>query len=249
MHLVHDYFGGDVAARYDEGDERFGTAWLGPEVDLLADLAGSGGRALELAIGTGRVALPLRERGVDVHGVDLSEAMVARLRAKPGGAEVPVTIGDMSSTVVPGAGTFDLVYLVYNTIGNLADAELQHACFANAARHPRPGGAFLVETHTPGVQHVAPGERYRVFTHREDYLGFDEYDRTTQLMWSHHYRFAADGTYRRNSVPFRYTWPAELDAMARAAGLRPRDRWGGWTREPFTGASERHVSTWVSPEE
>lgn len=241
--MLPNYFDTDVAAHYDEGDPRFEPDHLEQEVGFLADLAGAGGRALELAIGTGRVALPLAARGVEVAGIDLSEAMVEQLRAKPGGAALRIEIGDFTSTRVE--GEFDLVYLVYNTIGNVTTQDAQVATFENAARHLRPGGAFVVETGVPSVRSVPMGERYHVFDHSDTHLGIDEYDPVTQAMWSHHYSRNDDGTYRRTSIPFRYTWPAELDLMARIAGLRLTERWGWWDRRPFTAESPAHVSVWV----
>lgn len=238
-----NYFDEPVAATYDDDtDPRFTPAGLARESGFLADLVGPGGRALELAIGTGRVALPLAERGLEVHGIELSPAMVDRLRAKPRGADLPVAVGDMSSTRVP--GEFDLVYLVFNTIGNLTSQDAQVACFANAAAHLRPGGCFVVETGVPGVSRVAPGERYRVFSQSEEHVGVDEYDAVTQLFFSHHYSRQPDGSYRLSSVPFRYAWPAELDLMARIAGMSLRERWADWERSPFTAQSPAHVSVW-----
>jgi SAM-dependent methyltransferase len=241
--VPHDYFGETVAPDYDDDtDQRFTPEHLALESGFLADLAGPGGRALELAIGTGRVALPLAARGVRVSGIDLSTAMVEQLRAKPGGGDVEVAIGDFTSTRV--AGELDLVYLVFNTIGNVASQDGQVATFENAARHLRPGGCFVVETGVPGVSRLAPGERHRVFDHSDTHVGVDEYDAVTQLFFSHHYTSSPDGTYRRTSVPFRYAWPAELDLMARIAGLRLRERWQWWDRSAFTAASESHVSVW-----
>jgi SAM-dependent methyltransferase len=242
-----NHFGERVAASYDdEADVRFSAAHLEVESGFLAELAGDGGRALELAIGTGRVALPLAARGVEVHGIDLSEAMVARLRAKPGGAEIPVELGDFSTTQagVGLVGEFDLVYLVFNTIGNVASQEAQVATFANAARHLRSGGCFVVETSVPGVLGAQDGRQFRVFDHSEEHVGVDEFDPVTQLMWSHHYTLTEDGTYRRESVPFRYAWPAELDLMAQLAGMALRERYEWWDRTPFTAESESHVSVW-----
>ncbi|WP_308820112.1 class I SAM-dependent DNA methyltransferase [Pseudonocardia alni] len=226
-----DYFGPDIAATYDnDPDVRFRPEHLALESGVLADLAGPGGRALELAIGTGRIAIPLRQRGVEVEGIDLSEAMLAQLNAKA--PDIAATCGDYTSTVV--AGEFDLVYLVFNTIGNVITQDGQVATFVNAARHLRPGGTFLIETSVPQVR-----DRFRVFRHDEQGVGYDEYDTATQQMWSHHIR---DG-YRR-SIPFRYTWPAELDLMARLAGLRLRERWAWWDRSSFTSSSTSHVSVW-----
>ncbi len=243
--MVDDYFGTAVAKRYDDDSERFGSAWLDAETGFLADLAGPGGTALEFAIGTGRVALPLAAHGVEVAGIDTSEAMVDQLRAKPGGADLLVEIGDFASTRV--AGEFDLVYLVYNTIGNVTTQDGQVATFENAARHLRPGGCFVVETGVPGVRAMPADQRYRVFDHGDDHLGIDEYDAATQQMFSHHYTRVADGHYRRRSIPFRYAWPAELDLMARIAGLRLRERWAWWGRSPFTASSTAHVSVWEKP--
>jgi SAM-dependent methyltransferase len=238
-----DFFGEPIAASYDDdSDVRFTEEHLELESGFLAELAGERGRALELAIGTGRVAVPLAARGVEVHGIDLSEAMVARLRAKPAGADIPVTIGDFTTSRAE--GEFDLVYLVFNTIGNVTSQDAQVAAFQNAARHLRPGGCFVVETGVPGVLGAQHDHRYRVFSHSDGHHGIDEYDPVTQRMWSHHYSRAEDGSYRRNSVPFRYAWPAELDLMARLAGMRLRERYAWWDRTPFTAASGSHVSVW-----
>jgi SAM-dependent methyltransferase len=243
---VHDesmtnYFDEPVASVYDADEaEMFDPAVLEPTVEFLADLAG-GRRALELAIGTGRVALPLSERGVRVSGIELSEAMVDRLRRKPGSGAIDVTLGDMTTTRVE--GEFGLVYLVFNTIKNLLTQEAQVECFRNAASHLESDGHFVVEVSLPILQRLPPGETHRVFHHDDRHLGFDEYDVVDQRMWSHHYTF--DGSsFRRNSVPFRYVWPAELDLMARLAGMSLRERWGGWDRRPFTAESRSHVSVW-----
>ncbi|MEP9361490.1 methyltransferase domain-containing protein [Nocardioides sp. CN2-186] len=240
--MRENFFDTDVAERYDDPeDPMFSPEVLGPTVDFLVDLA-SGQAALELAIGTGRVALPLSERGVHVHGIELSEAMVEQLRAKPGAGAIDVAIGDMTSTRVE--GRFGLVYLVFNTIGNVTTQEDQAAVFANAAAHLQAGGRFVVENQVPVVRKIPQGERFAVFDHTESHVGIDEYDLTTQLMWSHHYSSDDGVTYRRSSVPFRYVWPAELDLMARMAGMRLRERWADWDRSPFTGESPQHVSVW-----
>ena len=240
--MPEDHFGEPVAARYDESsDAMFAPEVVGPAVDVLAGLAGRGA-ALELGIGTGRIALPLAARGVPVHGIDLSEAMVARLREKPGGVDVPVTIGDFATTRVD--GTFTLVYLVFNTINNLTTQDAQVACFENAAAHLEPGGCFVIEVGVPQLRRLPPGETVRAFELRPGKLGFDEYDVVTQGLVSHHYTTWPDGRTDVASIPFRYAWPAELDLMARIAGLRLRDRWAGWGREPFAADSERHVSVW-----
>ncbi len=240
------WFDGEIAETYDEDSaDRFAPELLGTTVDVLAGLAGEG-RALELAIGTGRVAVPLAERGVPVSGVELSPAMLAQLRAKPGAAAIDAVEGDMTSTRV--AGEFGLVYLVYNTITNLTSQDEQVACFENAARHLAPGGCFLIEVYLPILRLLPPGESFRVFTEEPGYHAYDEYaDPASQLQWSHHVRLREDGTYRRVSMPFRYVWPAELDLMARIAGLRLKERWSGWDRTPFTADSEQHVSVWEKP--
>jgi SAM-dependent methyltransferase len=244
--VQRNYFDTDVAEQYDDPeDPMFSAAVLAATVDVLADLAG-GRPALELAIGTGRVALPLRERGVPVHGIELSEAMVAQLRAKPGGDRIDVAIGDMTSTRVQ--GSFGLAYLVYNTIDNVTTQDGQVAVFANAAVHLEPGGCFVVEVGVPVLRRLPVGERFVVFTHTDGHVGIDEYDIATQRLWSHHYGSADGTTYHRGSVPFRYVWPAELDLMARLAGLRLRDRWADWDRSPFTSESVKHVSVWQKPE-
>jgi SAM-dependent methyltransferase len=239
--MPEDHFGESVAERYDESSrEMFGPAVVDPVVDFLAELAG-GGSALELGIGTGRIALPLAERGVPVHGIDLSEAMVKRLRAKPGGDRIKVAIGDFATTRV--GGEFTLAYLVFNTINNLTTQDEQVACFENVAAHLAPGGCFVIEVGVPALRRLPPGQRYVPFDVSPTHLGFDEYDVVDQGLISHHYS-ERDGVFERSSVPFRYVWPAELDLMARIAGMGLRERWSGWKREPFTGESTKHVSVW-----
>jgi SAM-dependent methyltransferase len=238
--MPEDYFGERVAARYDEDAEIFDPAVVEPVVDFLAGLAG-GGAALELGIGTGRIALPLAQRGIRVHGIDLSDAMVSRLRAKPGAEEITVTIGDFATTEV--GGTFSVAYLVFNTIMNLTTQDEQVACFQNAARHLEAGGTFVVEVGVPGLQGLTPGETVRAFKVTPTRLGFDEYDVVSQGLISHHYA-VRDGELEVNSVPFRYVWPSELDLMAGLAGMTLRERWSGWKREPFTPDSTKHVSVW-----
>jgi SAM-dependent methyltransferase len=238
------YFDEPVAARYDESSaDMFDPEVVDPVVDFLAELAGNG-RALELGIGTGRIALPLAERGVPVHGIELSKAMAARLRAKPGGEDIGVTIGDFATTTAE--GTFSLAYLVFNTIGNLTTQEAQVACFRNVAAHLEPGGCFVIETGIPLLRRLPPGERRRVFTASETHWGVDEYDVATQGLVSHHFELV-DGRFELSSIPFRYTWPAELDLMAQLAGMSLRERWSGWKREPYTNESEKHVSVWEKP--
>lgn len=244
MSAQENHFAENVAATYDESSaDMFDPAVLDPAVDLLEELAG-GGRALELGIGTGRVALPLARRGVPVHGIDLSEAMVDRLRAKPGGDAVGATIGDFATTRVE--GTFSVAYLVFNTIMNLTTQDEQVACFRNVADHLEPGGRFVIEVGVPDLRRLPEGQDVVPFHVGSNRLGFDVYDVATQAMSSHHVT-VADGRGTYHSVPFRYVWPAELDLMARIAGMRLRDRWDGWSREPFTSASRQHVSVWEKP--
>ena len=239
--MPEDYFGEPVAARYDESSaDMFEPAVVDPVVDFLADLAGHGG-ALELGIGTGRIALPLAQRGIRVHGIDLSGAMVARLRAKPGAEQIDVTIGDFARTTVE--GRFSVAYLVFNTIMNLTTQDGQVACFQNVAAHLEPGGCFVIEVMVPALQRLPPGETVRAFNVSATRLGFDEYDVAAQGLISHHYA-VIDGKLEVLSPPFRYVWPSELDLMARLAGMTRRERWSGWTREPFTSDSTSHVSVW-----
>jgi len=233
-----------IAARYDESSaDMFTPAVVGATVDLLAELAG-GGRALELGIGTGRIALPLADRGVPVHGIDMSRAMVSRLRGKPGGDAIGVTIGDFATTWV--AGTFSLAYLVYNTIMNLTTQDAQVACFGNVAAHLAPGGCFLVEVGVPDLQRLPVGQTAIPFRIEPTRWAYDLYDVATQAM-SSNYVEIVDGRGEATSYPFRYVWPAELDLMARLAGMRLRHRWSGWAREPFTSLSRTHVSVWEKP--
>ena len=233
-----DYFAGQVAERYDAtlGD-RGDPEVVAATVDFLVELAGEGA-ALELGIGTGRIALPLAARGVRVHGIDLSPDMVAQLRAKPGGEEIPVTIGDFSATRV--GETFSLAYLVFNTINNLTTQDAQVACFESVAAQLDPGGCFAIEAGVPS------GEPLRVFALSETHVGVDEYDPATQRLVSHHFSLV-DGRWELRSIPFRSVSPAELDLMARLAGMRLRERWSGWGREPFTAESRRHLSVWEKP--
>jgi hypothetical protein len=242
--MLEDHFGPEVARTYDEAvAEMFEPAVVESTVEVLRELAGTG-RALEFAIGTGRIGLPLAARGVDVSGIEFSESMVERLRRKPGGHELAVTIGDMATTRVEGA--FRLVYLVFNTIGNLTTQEEQVACFANAAAHLEPGGSFLIEVGVPDLRRLPLGERHVVFHAGEDGWGIDEYDSATQRLISHHLRW--DGAdLRHRAIPFRYVWPAELDLMARLAGLRLAARWADWHRRPFNHDSTSHISVWQKP--
>ncbi|WP_436761994.1 class I SAM-dependent DNA methyltransferase [Streptosporangium sp. V21-05] len=223
--------------------ELFDPAVVDPAVDFLADLAGSG-TALELGIGTGRIALPLSRRGVRVHGIELSTAMVARLRAKPGAESVGVTVGDFATTG-PG-GAFRLAYLVRNTITNLTTQDEQVECFRNVAAHLEPGGLFVIEVYVPELRRLPPGQTVHPFTVTPAHLGFEEYDVASQIAFSHHY-WVVDGRLETRSSPHRYVWPSELDLMARLAGMTLRERWAGWRREPFTGDSRSHISVWRRP--
>ena len=238
------YFGEKIAATYDDpASQEFEPAVLDAVAGFLANLAGDG-RALELGIGTGRIALPLASRGVPVHGIDMSRAMVARLRAKPGGDAIGVTIGDFASATVD--GTFSVAYLVYNTIMNLTTQESQVACFRNVAAHLEPGGCFVIEVMIPDLRRLPAGQQAVPFEVSPTRLAFDVYDVTTQAM-SSNYIEITDGRAEYLTFPFRYVWPAELDLMAQLAGLRLRERWEGWKREPFTSESRQHVSVWEKP--
>jgi len=242
--VPEDHFGERIAARYDESSaDMFAAAAVDPVVDFLAELAGNGA-ALELGIGTGRIALPLARRGIKVHGIDLSEAMVKRLRAKPGAQDIGVTVGDFATTRVE--GDFSIAYLVFNTINNLTTQDEQVACFQNAADHLRPGGSFVIEVGAPQLRRLAPGDTYVAFEVSRTHLGFDEYDVAEQRLISHHYSLI-DEQWEAVSVPFRYVWPAELDLMARLAGMTLRERWTDWDRPPFTSESTKHVSVWQKP--
>ncbi len=237
-----DYFDEPVAASYEtRWPELFEPDAIDPVVNYLADLAGPG-PALELGIGTGRIALPLSQRGIRVHGIDLSPAMVARLRTKPGGDAVDVIIGDFATTRAN--GPFRLAYLLRNTIMNLTTQDAQVECFATVAAQLESGGCFVIEVMVPELQRLPPGETVRAFTVTPDHLGFDEYDVAAQGLVSRHY-WPRNGHTEVLSVPFRYVWPAELDLMARLAGLTLRERWSGWHREPFTSDSTAHVSVWT----
>ena len=236
-------FDSTVAPQYDDDcADMFAPEVLEPTVAFLAELAGSR-PALEFAIGTGRVALPLAAAGVEVHGIELSQAMVAEMRTKPGADRIPVTTGDMATTRVD--GKFGLVYLVFNTITNLLTQEDQVACFCNAAEHLAPGGCFVIETGVPRIQDLPRGERFLAFSADDEHGGIDEYDLVEQRLVSHHYRTGDHPG--RFSSEHRWAWPAEYDLMARIAGLSLRERWADWHRSPFTATSRNHISVWHSP--
>jgi SAM-dependent methyltransferase len=233
-----------IATRYAAlWPELFDPAVIDPAVDFLAGLA-AGGAALEFGVGTGRIAIPLSRRGVTVHGIDLSPAMIAQLRAQQGGSDIPVAVGDYATTTIDGA--FALVYLLRNTITNLVTQDEQIQAFRNAAAHLRPGGCFVVENYVPPLQRLPPGETTRVFAASPDHLGYEDYDVASQIAVSHHY-WTSEGRLTTFSSPHRYVWPAELDLMALIAGLSLRERWSDWDRAPFTGESSMHISVWQKP--
>jgi SAM-dependent methyltransferase len=238
-------WGEDVAAAYDvTSAAMFAAEVLEPAVERLAELAGSG-PALELAIGTGRVALPLVQRGVEVHGIELSTHMVDQLRQKPGGEDLPVTIGDMTSATA--GRDFTLVYLVWNTIMNVTTQADQTAVFRNAAAHLAPGGRFVVEVLVPQLRRVPRGEVGRVFELEPDHVGIETFDDLVgQIAWSHHW-MSVDGTLVHHAAPYRYVWPSELDLMAELAGLVLEHRWADWNRSPFTSDSEHQVAVFRRP--
>jgi SAM-dependent methyltransferase len=238
------YFGERVAAFYDQHSaSMFDPAVVSPAADLLAALAGDG-EALEFAIGTGRIALPLAERGVRVSGIDNSEAMLARLREKPGAERIQALAGDMATTRVD--GDFSLVYLVFNTIFNLTTQDGQIACFQNAAAHLSSGGRFVIEARVPELQRLPLGQTVLPWRADPDGMSFYVYDVVTQRLSGQHY-YLEDGRVQPSPTEMRYAWPAELDLMARLAGMRLEQRWGGWGREPFTGLSPSHVSVYQRP--
>jgi hypothetical protein len=244
MTAEQGYFGARVAARYDRvSGDMFDPAVVEPTVDRLAELAGDGG-ALEFAIGTGRIALPLAARGVRVAGIDNSAAMLDQLREKPGAERVEALVGDMAATRV--AGEFALVYLVFNTIFNLTSQDGQVACFQNAAAHLGSGGRFVIEARVPELQRLPLGQTVLPWRADPSGLSYYVYDVVTQRLSGQHYHLD-DGRMEASPTEMRYAWPAELDLMARIAGLRLEHRWGGWDREPFTALSPAHVSIYVKP--
>jgi SAM-dependent methyltransferase len=243
--MPENRFTGAIAAEYEtRWPEIFAPEVVEPAVAFLAEQA-RGGRALELGVGTGRLALPLSRRGLRIHGIDISEDVLAQLRAQPGSDAVTVTAGDFATVRVD--GTFRLAYLVRNTIMNLTSQDEQVACFHNVARHLEPGGRFVMEVMVPQLRRLPPGETVRAFTVTPTHLGFEEYEFADQRSWSHHY-WMIDGRLETFSAPFRYVWPSELDLMARLAGLVRRERWSDWHRSSFTGESESHISIWEKPD-
>jgi SAM-dependent methyltransferase len=236
------YFDEKIAAGYDdEGVQEPSAEDVEATVSFLAELAGDG-RALEFAVGTGRIAIPLARHDIKTSGIDLSRPMLARLRAKDADGLVATTIGDIATERVD--GSFRLVYLICNTIMNLTTQEAQVSCFRNAAAHLEPGGRFVIKVMVPELRSVPPGETMQVFDAGETHWGIDEYDFANQGLISHHFDLHGDGSFERTSIPFRYVWPAELDLMAELAGMRLVERWEGWRHEPFTRESRKHVSVW-----
>ncbi len=241
-------FTGEIARTYDQlWTVMFDRYVLDTTVDCLVELA-DGAWALEFAIGTGRVAVPLAARGVPVTGIELSADMLEVLRSKPEASDITAVEGDMAVSRVE--GDFSLVYLVFNTITNLTSQDEQVACFENAARHLRPGGRFVVENNVPALRQLPPGNAGVPFMMTDDYIGIDDFiDRThKQISRSRHFYRNDDGSFREFTAPFRYVWPAELDLMARIAGMTLEHRWAWWDRSPFTGESASHVSVWRLPE-
>jgi SAM-dependent methyltransferase len=244
--VPRNIFTGSFAEDYDrDSPEMFQEGVLDATVGFLVDAAG-GGAAIEFGVGTGRVALPLSQRGLNVCGIDISSDMVAQLRTKPGSEAIGLTIGDFATTRVE--GTFSLVYLVYNTIGNLTSQEEQIACFRNAAAHLAAGGRFVIELGVPDLRRFPPGAAAQAFEVGATHLGFDTMDTATQQGVSHHYLIDGDRV-RRFDCPYRYAWPSELDLMARLAELELRERWADWDRSPFTAESRKHISVWERPRE
>ncbi len=238
-----DRWDAETAKHYDESSAfMFAPEVLHPAVHFLEELAGRG-PAMEFAIGTGRVAIPLVERGVSVSGIELSKPMVDQLHRKR--ADIPVVVGDMATRTVP--GEFSLVYLVWNSIGNLRTQAEQVACFRNAARHLAPGGRFLIELWIPGIRRFPPGQAAVPFHVGPHHVGFDTYDMTTQQGTSHHYSRHRDGTVTYSASNFRYIWPAECDLMADMAGMSLERRIADWHGNPFTSDSESHISVWRKP--
>jgi SAM-dependent methyltransferase len=234
-----------IAQRYERlWPELFDMALIAETVSFLAGLADTK-PVLEFGVGTGRIALPLARAGVEVHGIELSPAMVARLRAQPGGSAVQVTVGDFATATV--GEEFRLVYLLRNTITNLTTQAAQVDTFRNAARHLSPGGFFLIENYVPALRLLPPGQTTRVFTATDTHLGYEDYNVSTQIAVSHHW-WTVDGAVRRFSSTHRYAWPSELDLMAQLAGMTLRERWGGWHREPFTDHSSSHITVWQKSE-
>jgi SAM-dependent methyltransferase len=243
--VPENYFVGSIATDYEaKWPDLFEPAVVNPAVEFLAEAAGPG-PILEFGIGTGRLALPLSRRGLGVCGIELSPDMVGVLRSQAGAGGIGVTVGDFATAQVDGSlRSFALVYLVRNTIMNLTTQDEQVACFANAAAHLAHGGCFVVEVIVPELRRLPPGTTTRPFMVTPSHVGVDEFDVATQRSWSHHYWFGDDGAIETFSAPFRYVWPAELDLMARLAGMALRERWSDWDRSSFDERSTSHISVW-----
>lgn len=242
--MPENIFTGSIAETYDvASSDMFDPRVLEATVAFLADAA-AGGAALEFGVGTGRVALPLSRRGVEVHGIDLSADMIRQLQAKPGAEAIVTAIGDIATTTM--ARKFSLVYLVYNVISNLTTQSEQVECLRNAARHLLPGGRVVVELWVPDLRRFPPGAIAIPFEVSASHIGFDELDVATQRGVSRHY-FVTGDRVSKFDTPYRYVWPAELDLMAQLAGLALQERWADWDRSPFTGESRKHVSVYRSP--
>jgi SAM-dependent methyltransferase len=239
--VPENHFDERIAKTYEaKWPELFEPSAIEPVVDFLAVLA-QDGAALELGIGTGRIALPLSKRGIRVHGIEISTPMVAELRTMPGADSIEVTIGDFATARIE--ARFKLAYLVRNTITNLITQEEQVRCFQNVAAHLEAGGCFVIEVYVPQLQRLPPGEVFHVFDVSPTHVGVEEYELASQIAYSHHY-WIVDGQLETFSTPHRYVWPSELDLMAQMAGMRLRERWAGWDRQPFTSDSRSHVSVW-----
>lgn len=238
-----EYFDEKAASTYDSDVDAFNPETINPVVDFLAELA-SDGTALEFGIGTGRIALPLAIKGIEVYGIDISNAMLAKLAEKEGGDKIIVTQGDFATASFE--KTFSLVYLIFNTIMNLTTQEEQVRCFQNAALHLNPGGCFVIEVMVPALQQIPHGETNHVFDLSENHWGIDTYDVVSQSVVSHHVKVCNQNV-ELSSIPFRYVFPSELDLMARIANLKLKARWGGWKKEPFTNTSRYHISVWEKP--
>ena len=237
---MKNYFGKEIAERYDDDQQMYEPNALNYAVEFLAKLA-NGGDALEFGVGTGRIALPLSQKGIKVQGIDLSPDMIAQLQSKPGADAIGITIGNFSETKV--SERFQLVFLVFNTITNLTTQDEQVDCFCNAAAHLETGGCFVIETFIPELRLLPSGETIRPHQFNQFGFDFDEYNVATQELVSYHY-INVDGAFKGHSLPFRYVWPAELDLMARIAGMKLRERWSDWNRQPFTNESVSHISVW-----
>ncbi len=241
MSNTTDYFNEPVAALYDaDVEDMFDSAVVDPVVDQLQKLCAENG-ALEFGVGTGRIASPLSQRGVAVTGIDLSDAMMRRVSGKPNADKIKLVQGDFSCTSVD--GSFDLVYLVFNTLMNLTSQEAQLACFQNAANHLVPGGHFVVEVMMPRLQWLNPGSKHMVWDFSAQHRGIDEYDLATQGLISHH-TFSREGKETSSSIPFRYVWPGELDLMAKLSGMTLQSRWEDWSGSKFTHDSENQIVVW-----